>query len=98
MMTHKKFQDLKSHVEMISYGTRNQTTRPPHRLISYVRDAFWILDHEKQTFQNSESIFLCVQNSLSTNTSLTNFYLPVTPVSICVLYKKFDELMEDYYV
>ena len=30
----------------------NQTTRPPHGLISYGRDTFWILDHETQTCQN----------------------------------------------
>ena len=52
MMTHIKYHDLKSHVEIISYGTR-----PPHRLISYVRDTFQILGHETQTSQNYESIF-----------------------------------------
>ena len=30
----------------------NQATRPPHGLISYVRDTFWILGHETQTSQN----------------------------------------------
>ena len=50
----------------------NQTTRPPHGLIiSYVRVTFWILGHETQTYQNYESIFLCVQYS----------YLPI-PVQL----------------
>ena len=35
----------------------NQTTRPPHELISYVRDTFQMLGHETQTSQNYESIF-----------------------------------------
>ena len=30
----------------------NQTTRPPHRLKSYVRDTCWILGCETQTSQN----------------------------------------------
>ena len=75
----------------------NQTTRPPHGLISYVRDTFHILGHETQTSQNYESIFLCVQHS----------YLPI-PVQLISIYlspqcpyvyftKKFDEVMTDYY-
>ena len=36
-----------------------QTTRPPHGLISYVRDTFWILGHETQTSHNFESVFMC---------------------------------------
>ena len=69
MMTHIKYQDLKSHVEMISYGTR----QPGHHmgLMSYFRDTFWILGHETQTSQDYESIFLCVQHS----------YLPI-PVQL----------------
>ena len=41
----------------------NQTTRPPHGLISYVRDTFWILGHVTQISQNYESIFLYAQHS-----------------------------------
>ena len=92
MMTHIRYQDLKSHVETISYGTQQ-----PHGLISYVRDTFWILGHETQTSQNYESIFLRVQHS----------YLPI-PVQLISVYfspqcpyvyftKNFDELMKDCY-
>ena len=66
----------------------NQTTRPPHRLISYVRDTFQILGHETQISQNYESIFLCLQHSyLPIPVQLD--LLPFIPVSICRLYKEF---------
>ena len=64
----------------------NQTTRPPHGLISYVRDTFQILGCETQTSQNYKSIFLGVQHSYLT-IPVQLIYLPFTPVSICVLYK-----------
>ena len=72
----------------------NQTPRPPHGLISYVRDTFWILGHETQTSQNYD---LCVQHR----------YLPI-PVQLISIYlspqcpyvyftKTFDEFMKNYY-
>ena len=75
----------------------NQTTRPPHGLISYVRDTSQILGHETQTSQDCECVFLFVQHS----------YLPI-PVQLIFIYlstlcpyvyftKKLDELMKDYY-
>ena len=53
----------------------NSETRPPHGLISYVRDTVQILGHEIQTSPNYESIFLCVQHS----------YLPI-PVQLILIY------------
>ena len=90
MITHIKYQDLKSHVEMISYGTRQ-----PHGLISNVRDTFWVLGHETQTSQNYERIFLCVQHSyLQIPVQLISIYLsPQCPYVYFT--KKFDELMKD---
>ena len=90
-----KYQDLKSHVG--NDQLCNSATRPPHGLISYVRDTVQILGHEIQTSPNYESIFLCVQHS----------YLPI-PVQLILIYlsphcqyvyftKRFDEHMRDYY-
>ena len=86
MITHIKYQDLKSHVEMISYGTR-----PPYGLITYVRDTFEILGHETQTSQNYESIFFCIQHSyLPITVQLISIYL--SPQCPYVYFgKKFDE-------
>ena len=53
----------------------NCATRPPHGLISYVRDTVQILGHEIQTSPNYESVFLCVQHS----------YLPI-PVQLILIY------------
>ena len=95
MMTHIKYQDLKSLCRNDQLW--NQTTRPPHGLINFVRDTLQILGNETQTSQNCESKFLCVQHS----------YLPI-PVQLIsndlspqcpyvYFSKKFDELMKDYY-
>ena len=75
----------------------NQTTRPPHRLISYVRDTSQILGQETQTSQNCESIFLGVQHSyLPISVQLISIYLsPQYPYVYFT--KKFDELMKEYY-
>ena len=47
-----KYQDLKSHVEMISYAA----VQPGHHM-DYVRDTVWILGNEIQKSPNYESFF-----------------------------------------
>ena len=37
----------------------NQTTRPPHGLISYVRDAFWILAMKHKHLRTMRVYFMC---------------------------------------
>ena len=80
-----------------NYQLWNQTNRPQHGLISYVRDTFWILGHETQTSQNYENIFLCVQHShVPIPVQLISIYLsPQCPYVYFT--KKFAELMKDEY-